>query len=179
MPSLLNLNLTSNVSVINFTDDNILKIIRSLNINKAHGYDISIRMITICDKAILEPLSIIYKNCIDTRVFPDSWKKSNIVLVQKKGDTQLLENYRPVSLLPTLGEIFEKILYNNIFEYLQENTLLCQNQSGFRPSNSCQYQLLPIVHEIYASFDCNPPLDVRAVFLDISKAFDGVWHDEL
>ena len=84
MPSLLNLNLTSNVSVINFTDDNILKIIRSLNINKAHGYDISIRMITICDKAILEPLSIIYKNCIDTRVFPDSWKKSNIVLVHKK-----------------------------------------------------------------------------------------------
>ena len=72
LPSLLNLNLTSNVSVINFTDDNILKIIRSLNINKAHGYDISIRMITICDKAILEPLSIIYKNCIDTRVFPDS-----------------------------------------------------------------------------------------------------------
>ena len=82
-------------------------------------------------------------------------------------------------MLPTLGEIFEKILYNNIFEYLQENTLLCQNQSGFRPSNSCQYQLLPIVHEIYASFDCNPPLDVRAAFLDISKAFDGVWHDEL
>ena len=82
-------------------------------------------------------------------------------------------------MLPTLGEIFEKILYNNIFEYLQENTLLCQNQSGFRPSDSCQYQLLSIVHEIYASLDCNPPLDVRAVFLDISKAFDGVWHDEL
>ena len=82
-------------------------------------------------------------------------------------------------MLPTLGEIFEKILYNNIFEYLQENTLLCQNQSGFRPSDSCQYQLLSIVHEIYASLDCNPPLDVRAVFLDISKAFDRVWHDEL
>ena len=69
MPSLLNLNLTSNVSVINFTDDNILKIIRSLNINKAHGYDISIRMITICDKAILEPLSIIYKNALTQECF--------------------------------------------------------------------------------------------------------------
>ena len=107
MPSLLNLNLTSKLSVINFTDDDILKIIRSLNINKAHGHDdISIRMIKICDKAILEPLSIIYKNCIDTGIFPDSWKKSNIVPVHKKGDKQLLENYRPVSLLPMLSKVF-------------------------------------------------------------------------
>ena len=74
--SLLNLNLTCNLSVINFTDDDILKIIRSLNINKPHGHDdISIRMIEICDKTILEPLSIISKNCIETGIFPDSWKK--------------------------------------------------------------------------------------------------------
>ena len=113
----MNLNLKSKLSVINFTDDDILKIIRSLNINKAHGHDdISVRMIKICDKAILEPLSIIYKNCIDTGIFPDSWKKSNIVPVHKKGDKQLLENYRPVSLLPILGKVFEKILYNNIYE---------------------------------------------------------------
>ena len=91
MPSLFNLKLTSNLSVINFTDDDILKIIRSLKINKAHGHDdISIRMIKIYDKAILEPLSIIYKNCIDTGIFPDSWKKSNIVPVHKKGNKQLL-----------------------------------------------------------------------------------------
>ena len=88
-------------------------------------------MIKICDKAILEPLSMIYKNCIDTGIFPDSWKKSNIVPVHKKGDKQLLENYRPVSLLPMLGKVFEKIMFNNMFEYLQENNLLCENQSGF------------------------------------------------
>ena len=57
LPSLLNLNFISNLSVINFTDDDILKIIRSVNINKADGHDdISIRMVKICDKAILEPL---------------------------------------------------------------------------------------------------------------------------
>ena len=88
-------------------------------------------MIKVCEKAILEPRSIIYKNCIGTGIFPDSWKKSNIVPVHKKGDKQLLENYRPVSLLPILGKVFEKILYNNIYEYLQENKLLCENQSGF------------------------------------------------
>ena len=136
-------------------------------------------MIKICDKAILEPLPIICKNCIDTGIFPDSWKKSNIVPVHKKGDKQLLDNYRPVSLLPILGKVFEKILYNNIFEYLQENNLLCENQFGFRPSDSCEYQLLSIAHEIYASFDYNHPLDVRAVFLDIPKTFDRVWHDRL
>ena len=57
-------------------------------------------------------LSIIYKNCTDTEIFPDPCKKSNIVLVHKKGDKQLLENYRSVSLLPILGKVIEKILYN-------------------------------------------------------------------
>ena len=84
MPSLLNLNLTSNLSAIDFTDDDILKIVRSLYINKVHGHDdISIRMIKICDKAILEPLSTIYKNCIHTGILPDSWKKYNIVPMHK------------------------------------------------------------------------------------------------
>ena len=89
------------------------------------------------------------------------------------------KNYRPIFLLPILGKVFEKILYNNIFEYLQESSLLCKSQSGFRPSDTCKYQLLSIVYETYASFDCNPPFDVRAVFLDISKTFNRVWHDEL
>ena len=142
--SFLNLNLTFNLSVINFIDDDILKVIRSLNINKAHGNDhISIRMINICDKAILEALSIIFKSCIDaTGIFPYSWKKSNLVSVHKKGDKQLIENYRPVSLLSILGKVFEKVLYNNIFEYLQENNLLCENQPGFWPSDSREYPLL-------------------------------------
>ena len=85
MPSLLNLSSTSNFSVINFTDDDILKIIRSVDINKAHGHDdISIRMTNICDKAIRKPLSIIFKNCINTVLFPDSWEKSIMVPVHKK-----------------------------------------------------------------------------------------------
>ena len=82
-------------------------------------------------------------------------------------------------MLPILGKVFEKILYNNIFEYLQESTLLCKSQSGFRRSDTCEYILVSIVYETYASFDCNPPFDVRAVFLDISKAFNRVWHNEL
>ena len=91
----------------------------------------------------------------------------------------MVDNYRPVSLLPILGKIFERIIFNSIFEYLEENNLLCPNQSGFRPYDSCEYHLLSILHEIYKSFDCNSPKDVRGIFLDLSKAFDKVWHDGL
>ena len=81
--------------------------------------------------------------------------------------------------LPIFGKILERLILNSLFEFLQDNNLLNQNQSGFRPSDSCEYQLLSIVHDIYASFDCNPTRDVRGVFLDTSKAFDRVWHEGL
>ena len=68
------------LSKITFTDDQTLKILRALDINKAHEHhEISIRMLTLCDKSIVTPLSILFQNCIDTRAFPDTWKKSNIV----------------------------------------------------------------------------------------------------
>ena len=57
--------------------------------------------------------------------------------------------------------------------------MLNPNQSGFRPNDSCIYQLIEITHNIFSSFDCNPTLETRAVFLDISKAFDKVWHKGL
>ena len=75
------------LSSMNIIEDNILKIMRALNINEAHGHDeISVRMIKICDKALVKHLSLIYKNCTDTGVFHDIRKKSNIVPVYKRGD---------------------------------------------------------------------------------------------
>ena len=65
-----------------------------------------------------------------------------------------------------------------MFKFLEENNL-CLHQSGFCLSDSCQRQLLSIVHDICASFDQNPTLEVRANFLDISRAFHKVWHEEL
>ena len=93
-------------------------------------------MLKLCDKSIIAPLSILFQNRIDRRAFPDTWKKSTIMPVHKKGDKQIVDNYRPVSLLPILGKIFEKIIFNSIFEYLEENNLPCPNQSGFRPYDS-------------------------------------------
>ena len=94
---------------LNFNEDGILEIVRALNPHKALGYDdISIRMIKICDKSLLEPLIILFKNSTKSSHYPDIWKRSNIIPVHKKNDRQLLINYRPISLLPIFGKIFEK-----------------------------------------------------------------------
>ena len=88
-----------------------------------------------------------------------------------------MENYRPVSLLPICGKIFERLIYNSLFEFFIANELISSNQSGFKPGDSCINQLLSITHKIYKSFDDG--YEVRGVFLDISKAFDKVWHNGL
>ena len=90
----------SNVSI---TEDKIVKNIWKLSSNKAHGCDnMSIRMLKICDTAIAEPLKLIYEKCLDTGRYPRLWKKAIIVPAHKK------KNYRPISLLPVCGKIFEK-----------------------------------------------------------------------
>ena len=70
--------------------------------------------------------------------------------------------------------MFEKLILNEMFKVFIENDLILPNQSGFKPGDSCINQLLSIIHGIYKSFDCR--YEVRRVFLDISKAFDKVWH---
>ena len=165
---------------LDFNEDEVLKIIRSLNIHKAHGYgDISIRMIKICDKSLLKPLIILFKNSTKSSHYPHIWKRSNIIPVHKKNDKRLVKNYRPISLLPIFGKIFEKIIFDKIYYFFMEEKLLNPNQSSFRPSESYINQLLAITQEIFGTFDCNPPLEVRLVFLDISKTFDKVWHEGL
>ena len=163
---------------ITIDHDSITKIIKNLNSAKAHGCDgISIRMIKLCEQTITVPLIIIFKKAILTGIYPENWKKGNIVPVHKKESKNSIKNYRPISLLPIFSKIFERLIYNSLFQHLRENNLLVKSQSGFLPGDSCISQLLSITHEIYQSLDCN--LETRGVFLDISKAFDRVWHKGL
>ena len=89
----------------------------------------------------------------------------------------MVKSYRPISLLPIRGKVFERILYNSLFDFLNQNDLISQAQSGFKPGDSCINQLLSITHEIYHSMD--EVYENRGVFLDISKAFDKVCHEGL
>ena len=148
-----------------------------MNPNKAHGCDdISVHMIKICDDALLLPLKLIFESCISQGVFPEVWKQANIVPIHKKGSKNLKQNYRPISLLPIFDKILENLIFDSLYHHLNINNLLNPNQSGFRPGDSTLNQLLTIVNSIFTAFDCNPTVDVQSVFLDISKAFDRVWH---
>ena len=89
----------------------------------------------------------------------------------------LVKHYRPISLLPIFGKMFERVIYNSLFNYFQSNRLSTPSQSGFLPGDSCIAQFISIIPEIQTAFHENPTVGVRGVLLDISKRFDKVWHD--
>ena len=113
---------------------------------------------------------------MSTSIYPDLWKVANVTPIFKQGDKQLVKNYGPISLLPICGKILEEIIFNHLDSYLITNKIITTNESGFRPGYSTTNQLLYLVDEIHQAFDNPESFEVRAVFLDISKAFDKVWH---
>ena len=109
---------------IKFENKDIINVIKALDPCKAHGYDdISIRILKICDSATEKPLAILFKNYICLGIFPDTWKKSNICPIHKKGDKQIVNNYRPVSVLRICGKIFERLIFNSLHQFLEEHNL--------------------------------------------------------
>ena len=134
-------------------------------------------MLKICGNSLWRPLELIFSDSLANGIFPSDWKKGNMVPVHKKNDKQHLNNYRFLSLLLICSKIFGWLIFNERFGFFIENDLISQHQSGFKPGDSCINQLLSITHKIYQSFD--KAFGVRSVFLDISQAFDKVWHDGL
>ena len=104
---------TERISFFDISKDEITKIIRSLDPNKGHGHDgISIRMLKLCASSISKPLFLLFKHSLEKECFPNEWKKANIVPIRKKGNKQLIQSYRHVSLLPICRKIFEKVIFN-------------------------------------------------------------------
>ena len=126
---------------LSFRCGEITSLIRNLNPNTATGSDgISGQMLLLCDNSVVLPLKIIFQNILATSTFPNMWKLANVTPIFKKGDKQLIQNYRPISLLPICGKIFEKIIFNNLYSYLNGNNHITKNQSGFRPGDSTSNQ---------------------------------------
>ena len=136
---------------------------------------ISIRMLKVCDKSICKASEIIFQSCIKHGRFPNEWRIANMVPVRRKSDKQILKNNRPIFLLPICGEIFEPSIYDSLFEYFIYIDLISPNQSSFKPGDPCTNQLISIMHETCQSFDDG--FEVSGIFLDISEAFDKVWHN--
>ena len=107
------------LKLLTMTMSKFFKLFDHKDCNKAHGWDdISIAMLKICDYAAVPPLCLIYTWCLEIGSYPQTWKMANVLSIHKKESRQIKTNYRPISLLPICGKIFEKLIFDTIYEYL-------------------------------------------------------------
>ena len=152
-----------------------MKILEGLNINKASGYDnISNRILKQTSKAIAKPLSELFNKSFSSGTYPDIWKRANVPPVFKQSDKQSKTNYRPISLLPNIGKVQERVAFKHMYKFCLEHSLLTWRNSGYKPLDSSINQMILISHRIYAALEKGH--DVCFVSLDASAAFDRVWH---
>ena len=171
-PSRTNLKL-HNISVI---PKMVRKVIMNLDLSKASGPDcIPVVVLKICEPELSYILAELFNKCLKESCFPDCWKVSSVVPVFKNvGERSTAKNYRPVSLLSVVSKVFEKLVSNRIVSHLEKCGLSSDFHYGFRSSRSTADLLTVVSDRIARAF--NRSGATGAVVLDISKAFDRVWH---
>ena len=154
------------ISNVVVSEQEVANLLDHVNVTKACGPDgINDRMIQCCKYGLCKPFTRLLNTSLSLGQFSECWKLANVMP---------LSNYRTVSLLACLSKICEKLVFINLYTFLESVGFFYPFQSGFRPGDSTVMQLTFIVHKIYEPLDRGN--EVRAVFLDISKAFDKVWH---
>ena len=146
--------------------------------NKALGPDnISPHMLKKCAVQLAPPLTTIFNNILTSRKWPSQWKEARVVAVHKKFSKRDPKNYRPISLLSTVGKILEALITTSITTFLDSQYLLSPKQFGFRKGKSAADLLLLQSSSWNHSLDCGK--DTFVIALDIAGAFDRVWHQGL
>ena len=163
---------------LTFTSYEVEQTLKSLPLGKAAGPDlINNRLL----KELAQPLSIplcdLFNFSLRNGKVPIIWKQANISPIHKKNDQSDVSNYRPISLLSTVGKALEKLVHKHIFNFFRDNHVITTLQSGFVPGDSTVNQLIDIYNTFCRALDEGK--EVRAIFCDISKAFDRVWHKGL
>ena len=154
--------------------------IRFLDGNKSYGPNgISSKFIKLVSFSLVKPLTELFNLSLTKGKVPKLWKQANVVPIHKKTVNRSWETNRPVSLLNILGKMMERIVFKYVFNYFRDNFLLSVWQSGFLPGSSTVTQLIEI--HVYNAFcsAISKNKEICIVFLDISKAFDRVWHKGL
>ena len=152
------------------------KVITNLDSSKASGPDcIPVVVLKNCGPELSYILAKLFNNCLKESCFSDCWKVSSVVPVFKNvGERSTAKNYRSVSLLSVVSKVFEKLINNRIVDHPEKCGLFSDFQYGFRSSRSTADLLTVVSDRIARAF--NRSGAIRAVALDISKAFDRVWH---
>ena len=157
----------------------VRKVVMNLDLSMASGPDcIPVVVLKNCEPELSDILIKLFNKCLKESCFPDCWKVSSVVPVFKNvGERSTVKNYCPVSLLSVVSKVFEKLVNNRIVDYLEKCGLFSDFQYGFRFCRSTADLLTVVSDRIARAF--NRSGATRAVALDISKAFDRVWHADL
>jgi endonuclease/exonuclease/phosphatase (EEP) superfamily protein YafD len=161
------------------TTQEVEYLIKRLKNRKAPGNDgvSNLTLKKLPEKGVLALTGII-NACLESHYFPDDWKLADIILFPKPGkDHTLPENHRPISLLPTMSKILERIINSRLQITIFEKKLIPDEQHGFRAGHATNHQLLRVTEYITDGF--NHHTYTVGLFLDIAKAFDKVWVEGL
>ena len=160
------------------TSSYVSQLLSKLAVSKAVGLDsISARFLRDTSSIIAEPLTTIFNKCITTGVFPDKWKEVRVSPIHKGNENNIADNFRPISILPVVAKVFERIIYHQLYSHLTNNSIITRFQSGFRSNHSTLTALINATEQWYKNMDCGNLNGV--LFVDLSKAFDSVDHSIL
>jgi hypothetical protein len=169
---------TSPAVSVSVRANDIEKKLKSLDPNKAMGPDgIHPRVLKNTAASLCTPLQMIFQHSLDTASLPSVWKEANVTALYKKGNKQVPNNYRPVSLTAVPCKILESFVREVLVTHMRDNNLFSEFQYGFRERRSTTLQLLHTVEDWMRSIDRGETID--ACYLDLMKAFDSVPHKRL
>lgn len=161
------------------TPDEVHDIIKGLKPRKAPGSDgITNRVLQLFPAHLIMLMVTIFNGALSNNIFPQAWKKATVIGIPKPGKPKTEpSSYRPISLLNVFGKVYERLIYKRLRDFAETKGLIPNEQFGFRTQHSSVHQVHRIIERIHVGQQRG--LMTGAVFFDIAKAFDKVWHNGL